>query len=219
MKELERRDFAKQTLKWGGALTLLAALNPPGVALGKGPGGPPGGGNPLKALQKNPFLQRDDLQPALKSLYMTYDSTAPYPHKFNDVISKGQLECLELIVSKGLEKKYVEHYVTTMKPILMRVKQRVKKEGPDKALHGMFEGTTCAYQLMERIDVKEGERSFPCPYGPALERCKKWLPERFFMEWKDVCNKWCIPVWQGFANVIGVKIAIKTGETCVVKLA
>jgi hypothetical protein len=150
---------------------------------------------------------------------MTYDSSAPYPHKFNDVISKGQLEYLELIVSKGLEKEYVEHYVTTLKPVLMRVKKMVKKAGPDKALHGMFEGTTCSYQLMERIDVKQGERSFPCPFNPALERCKKWLPGRFVLEWKDVCNKWCIPVWQGFANVIGVKIAIKTGETCVVKLA
>jgi len=131
MKELERRVFAKQTLKWGGALTLLTVLNPSRVVLGAGPGGP-GGGNPLKAMQKNPFLQRDDLQDALKSLYMTYDSTSPYPHKFNDVISKGQLECLELIVSKGLEKEYVEHSVTTMKPVLMRVKQMVKKRDPIK---------------------------------------------------------------------------------------
>jgi hypothetical protein len=215
MKELERRDFAKQTLKWGGALTLLTVFNPLGAAWGAGSSM----GNPLKALQKNPFLQRDDLQDALKSLYMTYDSTSPYPHKFNDVISKGQLEFLELIVSKGLEKKYVEHNITTMKPILMRVRKMVEKEGPDKALYGMFEGTTCSYQLMERIDVKQGERSFPCPYKAALERCKKWLPNRFFMKWEDVCNKWCIPSWQGFASVIGVKITIQTGEKCIVKLA
>jgi len=215
MKELKRRDFAKQTLKWGGALTLLTTLNASGSAWGAGPGM----GNPLKALQKNPFLQRNDLQNALKSLYMTYDSTSPYPHKFNDVISKGQVECLEFIVSKGLEKEYVEHNITTMKPILMRVKKMVEKEGPDKALYSMFEGTTCSYQLMERIDVKQGERSFPCPYKSALERCKKWLPNRFFMKWEDVCNKWCIPSWQGFASVIGVKITIQTGKTCIVKLA
>ena len=217
MEELKRRDFAKQTLKWGGgALGLLAAVNTPKAAWG---GGPPKMGNPLKALENNPFLQRDDLADALKSFYMTYDSTSPYPHKFNDVVSKGQLECLELIVSKGLEKEYVEHNVNTMKPVLMRVKKMVEKDGPDKALYGMFEGTTCSYQLMERINVKEGERSFPCPYKGALERCKKWLPERFFMEWEDVCNKWCIPSWQGFASVIGVKITVQTGETCNVKLA
>ena len=215
MNEVKRRDFAKQTLKWGGMLSLLAFLNPAKMAFGAGPGM----GNPLEAMQKNPFLQRDDLEAAVKSFYMTYDSTSPYPHKFNDVISKGQLECLEFIVSKGLEKDYVEHYVTTMTPILKRVKQLVAKDGPDQALKGMFEGTTCSYQLMERIDVKEGERSFPCPFGPALERCKKWLPNRFVMEWDEVCNKWCIPTWKGFANVIGVNIAITPGETCVVKLA
>ncbi len=236
MSDHERRDFTKQTLKWGGALTLLAAFSPARLIFGAGPGGPPGAapggppggkaggppagmGNPLKMMQENPFLQRNDLEDALKSMYMTYDSSRPYPHKFNDVISKGQLECLEFIVSKGLEKEYVEHYVTTMKPILQRIKQQVAKEGPDKALYGMFEGTTCSYQLMERIDVKQGERSFPCPYGPALERCKQWLPERFFMKWEDVCNKWCIPGWQGFAKEMEVKIAITPGETCVVKLA
>ena len=128
MDEVKRRDFAKQTLKWGGVLSLLAVLNPVKMAFGAGPGM----GNPLEAMQKNPFLQRDDLEAAIKSFYMTYDSTSPYPHKFNDVISKGQLECLEFIVSKELEKDYVEHYVTTMTPILQRVKQLVAKEGPIK---------------------------------------------------------------------------------------
>ena len=217
MKELERRDFAKQTLKWGGALTLLTVLNLPRVALGAGPG--PGSGNPLKTMQENPFLQREDLQDALKSLYMTYDSTSPYPHKFNDVISKGQLECLEFFLSQGLVKEYAEHYVSTMGPVLQRVKQIVEKEGPDKGLWGMFEGTSCGYQLFERINVKPGERSFPCPYKQALENCKKWLPNRFTMEWQDVCNKWCIPTWTGFAQGMGIKIAIQPGEICTIKLA
>ncbi len=56
MDEVKRRDFAKQTLKWGGVLSLLAVLNPARMALGAGPGM----GNPLEAVQKNPFLQRDD---------------------------------------------------------------------------------------------------------------------------------------------------------------
>ena len=55
MDELKRRDFAKQTLKWGGILSLLAVLNPTKAALGAGPGKE----NPLEAMQKNPFLQRD----------------------------------------------------------------------------------------------------------------------------------------------------------------
>jgi hypothetical protein len=214
MTELNRRNFAKQTVTWGGAaLTLLTFFNVPRAAWGAG------AGNPLQAIKENPFLQRDDLSDALKSFYMTYDSTSPYPHKFNDVISKGQLETLEFFISKGLVKEYAEHYVATMAPVLQRVKQIVEKEGPDKGLWGMFEGTSCGYQLFERIDVKPGERSFPCPYKPALENCKKWLPNRFTMEWQDVCSKWCTPTWQGFAQGMGIKIAIQPGEICTVKLA
>jgi hypothetical protein len=212
MTQPERRNFFKQTIKWGGALTLFTVLNSPRVVWVAGPG------NPLQTIKENTFLQRDDLADALKSLYMTYDSTSPYPHKFNDVISKGQLECLEFFISKGMDKEYVAHYIAVMAPVLQNIKQGVEKEGPEKSLYGLFEDTS-AYQLFERIEEKPGERSFPCPYKRALENCKKWLPNRFTMEWKDVCNKWCIPTWQGFAKVIGVNIAVQPGEICIVKLA
>jgi len=52
MKELERRDFAKQTLRWGGALTLLTVLNPPRAALGAGPGS----GKSTEGHAKEPLL-------------------------------------------------------------------------------------------------------------------------------------------------------------------
>ena len=36
--------------------------------------------------------------------------------------------------------------------------------------------------------------------------------------WEDVHDKWCIPLWKGFAKVIGIEIEIIPGETCCVKL-
>jgi len=172
----------------------------------------------LGPIKKNKVLQRDDLDDALKSLFMTYDSTRPYPHKFNETITKAQLEALECYILKGVEKEYVEHYITTMSPILKRIKQLVEKEGAEKGLVSMFEGTTCSYQLFERINVKPGERSFPCPYKGKLEDCKKWLGT-FTINWEDVCNKWCIPTWSGFAKEIGININIQPGEECRVTLA
>jgi hypothetical protein len=167
MTALNRRNFAKQTVTWGGAaLTLLTFFNVPRAAWGAG------AGNPLQAIKENPFLQRDDLSDALKSFYMTYDSTSPYPHKFNDVISKGQLETLEFFISKGLVKEYAEHYVATMAPVLQRVKQIVEKEGPDKGLWGMFEGTSCGYQLFERIDVKPGSAPSPVRTNQHLKTAR-----------------------------------------------
>jgi hypothetical protein len=207
MTELSRRDLAKQALQAGGFLTVLAALGLPAAAAAFD--------NPAKT---NPFLNRDDLDDALKSLYMTYDSTSPYPHKFNDVLSKARLRGFEFYVTKGLEKEYVKHYLSTMKPVFKKIKEQVKKDGPEKGLYSMFEGTSAGFQLYERIDIKPGERSFPCPYKGTLENCKKWLGT-FTIEWPMVCGKWCTPIWKGFADDIGIKINIQPGETCKVTLA
>ena len=104
MQECTRRELARQAAAWGGALSVLTILNFPGIAAAfKGPG------NPLAKMKNEKFLQRDDLQDALKSLYMTYDATNPYPHKFNDVIVKAQLRGLEFYIQKGLEKEYAAH--------------------------------------------------------------------------------------------------------------
>jgi hypothetical protein len=207
MSELTRRDFGKETLKWGGALSILAVLNIPEVALAF-----------KNAMLEDSFLQRDDIQDALKSLYTTYDTTSPYPHKFNETLTKGHLRAVDFFVKqKGLGKQYVEHYVTTMEPLLARIKKRIEKEGPDKGLEGMFEGTTCSYQLFENINIKPGERSFPCPYKEVLGHIDKWLGT-FTITWEDVCNNWCIPTWSGFAEKMEIKVAVQPGDECSIKL-
>jgi hypothetical protein len=207
MAELTRRAFGKRALECAGALSVLTTLTFPAAAKT--------GGDPLK---ENAFLNRDDLDDALKSLYTTYDSHLPYPHKFNDVLTKYHLIALDFFVLKGLDKEYAQHYVDTQERILQRIGKMAKKEGPDKGLYGMFEGTTCSYQLFERINIKPGERSFPCPYKGALEVYGRFL-KTFSIEWKDVCDKWCTPTWVGFADRIGIKVSVHPGEECQVKLA
>jgi hypothetical protein len=207
MNQLTRRDFGKNAFM----LSCLTALGLPRAAHAAT------AGDFLDKVKNDPFIQRDDIQYAIKSYYQTYNCTTPYPHKFNEVVTKWHLRSLQFCIDHTIEKDHVDHYVTTMAPILKRVKSRVGTKGPDAALNGMFEGTTCAYQLFEHIDVKPGERTFPCPYKYLLEQCKKYLGT-FTLNWEDVCGKWCTPVWNGFAKEIGVTITIKTGETCSVKL-
>ena len=207
MNQLTRRDFGKNAFM----LSCLTALGLPRAAHAAT------AGDFLDKVKNDPFIQRDDIQYAIKSYYQTYNCTTPYPHKFNEVVTKWHLRSLQFCINHKIEKDHVDHYVTTMAPILKRVKSRVGTKGPDAALNGMFEGTTCAYKLFEHIDVKPGERTFPCPYKYLLEQCKKYLGT-FTLNWEDVCGKWCTPVWNGFAKEIGVAITIKTGETCSVKL-
>lgn len=212
MEKLNRRDFAKKALGGGGLLTLITAFNFPGVASAFS--------GPEIVVPTNKFLNRPDLGDALKSLYMTYDSTTPYPHKFNETISKHQLRALEFFVSKNMDKEYAEHYVTTMKPVLLKIKEAVEKEkNPEKALVALFDDNPCAFQLFDHINVKPGERSFPCPYKGKLQDCKYWLGTFTHIEWKDVCDRWCIPTWNGFAETLGIKIKIKPSDVCKVQLA
>jgi hypothetical protein len=81
----------------------------------------------------------------------------------------------------------------------------------------MFERTSCSYQLYERITIEEFQRTFPCPFKPVLEEMQK-DPGTLKIEWKDVCEKWCIPVWSSFAERAGVKIKANPGETCKVRV-
>jgi hypothetical protein len=203
MRTLSRRDFGKKTL----LLSCVTALGLPASAAAF-----------FDKMQKDTFLQRDDLEHALKSYYMTYDSTTPYPHKFNEVLTKQQLRSLQFHLDHGADRDYVAHYIRIMTPALQRISQLVQQEGAEQGLREMFEGTPSSYQLFERIDIAEGQRTFPCPYNELLGYCKQYLPT-FTMEWKDVCGKWCTPVWTGFAAKIGFELLVQPGETCTVKVA
>ena len=202
MTEITRRTFGKQTLLF----SFLTTVSFPGTVMAM-----------FDKINKNEFLKRADLADAVKSLYMTYDGTSKYLHKFNDVIVKTQLSSLQFHILKGIEKEYVDHYLTTMEPLLQRVKKLVEEEGSEIGLYSMFEGTSCSYQLFERIDITPGQRSLPCPYKEILGYCKQYLGT-FPITWQEVCSKWCTPTWTGFAEKIGLKISILPGETCVVKL-
>ena len=174
MTDISRRSFTKKSV----LLSCLAALAPATPAMAM-----------FDKVQKDAFLARDDLGDALKSLYMTYDATYPYDHKFNETLVKDQLRNLQFSGEMSINAEQIDHYIMTNKPILKRIKALVEKEGSEKALASLFDDEPCSYQLFEHINIKVGERSFPCPYKSNLEHGKKWL-KTFSIEWSDVCNKW-----------------------------
>jgi hypothetical protein len=202
MTQVSRRTFGKQTVLF----SVFAALSIPGKAMAF-----------LDKIEKKQFLKRDDIQYAMKSLFITYDGTSKYLHKFNDVVTKTQLRSLQFHINKGLDKEYVDHYISTMEPVLQRIKQMVETEGTEKGLSSLFEDNPSAYQLFERINVNPNQRSFPCPYKEMLQYCEKYL-KTFPMPWEDVCSRWCTPTWKGFAEKIGINVSVHPGATCEVKL-
>ena len=200
--KLDRRDFAKKVIA-AGFLTALPMLTLPEEAL---------------AWMDGKFAEREDLADAMKVLVKTYSDTRPYPHKFNDALVKAQLSDIDFIVGKGLHKEFAQHYVDTLGVLVNKyIKTGVEKFGKDIFLWGVFERTSCSYQLYEHIDISDGQRSFPCPFKPILDQIQKGMGT-YSITWDDVHNKWCKLVWIGFAEVAGVKIKVLPGETCKVQV-
>ncbi len=165
------------------------------------------------------FRERQDLADAFKALEKTYSDITPYPHKFNDALVKLQLRDLDFAVKKGFDKEFADHFVLTLGvPIERHIKPAIAMLGKDCLLWGIFERTSCGYQLYERINIsKKNERSFPCPYKSILGHIQG-ADVNYGIKWKDVCEKWCSRTWNGFATTAGVKVKIYPGETCKVKV-
>lgn len=200
--DMSRRNFAKKLLGIG-ALSSLAVSIVPETAMAWLNGG---------------FSQREDLADAIKVLVKTYSDTKPYPHKFNDALVKMHLRNLDFVVRQGIWKERAEHYVWTLGVVVDRhIKKGIEMFGKDAFLWGNFERTSCSYQLYEHIEIKDGERAVPCPFKPILDQIQKGMGT-YRITWDDVHNKWCIPVWEGFAKNVGVKIKVEPGEICRVKV-
>jgi hypothetical protein len=203
-EKITRRNFAKKAVGLG-FLSSLTLLNLPEAA---------------QAWLDGGFAERDDLGDALKVLERTYNGPGHYPHKFYDGLVKVHLRNLDFAVKKGLEKEHAQHYVDILGVVVEKyIKKNIPKMGKDIFLWGVFERTSCSYQLYEWIDIKEGERSFPCPFEYILGKINKSMGT-YDITWNDVCEKWCSPVWHGFAKKAGdIKIKVEPGKTCKVKLA
>lgn len=171
-----------------------------------------------KAWMDGKLHEREDLGDGIKALIRTYSDVDPYPHKFNDALVKLHLRDLDFAIRSGVDKEFADHYVLTLGvPIARHIKPAIEKFGKDCFLWGIFERTSCSYQLYERITVKKNERSFPCPYKPILDHIQN-NDVTYIIRWKDVCDKWCSRIWSGFAATAGVQIKIKTGTICKVKV-
>jgi len=199
---ISRRDFTKKAAGIS-AISLFALMSLPQAAF---------------SWMNGKFEEREDLNDGLKAIIKTYSTTEPYPLKFNEGLVRQHLRSLDFAMRKGVAKEHAEHFVYVLGPVLERhIKPAVAKLGKGIFLWGIFERTGCSYQLYEHINIKEGERTFACPYKRPLEYHNKEIGT-YNIKWKDVCANWCSLTWNGFAKVAGVEIKIEPGETCKVSV-
>ncbi|MGA0018885.1 MAG: hypothetical protein ACO3IL_02705, partial [Steroidobacteraceae bacterium] len=96
----------------------------------------------------------------------TLNDTAPYPHDMNDALVKMHLGSVQFAKNQGVVNEYVTHDIKTMAPMLQRLKGMIDSTGEKEiALAGIFDRTTCLYQLCMDLHSEPGKRSFTFPYS------------------------------------------------------
>jgi hypothetical protein len=189
-----------------------------GGAAGSGGGPPPwvkammaGGGNQSMAAMlatSSGFEGREKLLgDAVSMAIHTLNDTAPYQHDMNDALVKMHLTSVQFAKNAGIVADYVEHDVKTMQPMLQRLKGMIEKTGEKEiALAGIFDRTTCLYQLCLDLKSEPGRRSFAFPYTKVLEISRQ--QGLFDLSDEEMHQLWLKPRILGYAATLGVKLDV-----------
>ena len=203
-------------ISWAMKKMMAGAGGPPGAGGGGGP--PPwvkammaggGGGSMAQMLATSSgFEGREELLgQAVSMAIRTLKDSAPYQHEMNDALVKMHLTSVQFAKNEGVVRDYVEHDVKTMQPMLQRLKGMIEKTGEKEiALAGIFDRTTCLYQLCLDLKSEPGKRSFTFPYTTVLEIGKRI--GQFDMTPQELHEIWLKPRILGYADVLGVKLNV-----------
>jgi hypothetical protein len=94
-----------------------------------------------------------------------------------------------------------------MQPMLQRLKGMIEKTGEKEiALAGIFDRTTCLYQLCLDLKSEPGKRSFSFPFSKVLAISRRI--GQFDLTDDEVHRQWLKPRIEGYAAVLGVKLDI-----------
>ncbi|MFZ9708767.1 MAG: hypothetical protein ACO3CV_03900 [Steroidobacteraceae bacterium] len=184
-----------------------------------GGGGPPpwvkammaGGGNQSMAAMlatSSGFEGREKLLgDAVSMAIRTLNDTAPYAHDMNDALVKMHLNSVQFAKNAGVIEDYVAHDIATMQPMLQRLKGMIEKTGEKEiALAGIFDRTTCLYQLCLDLKSEPGKRSFTFPYSKVLAVSRRI--GQFDLTDQQMHELWLKPRLLGYAAALGVKINV-----------
>jgi hypothetical protein len=137
----------------------------------------------------------------------TLRDSMPYQHEMNDALVKMHLNSVQFAKNRGLLQQYVEHDVRTMMPMLSRMKGIIEKTGnKETALVGMFDRTTCLYQLCLDLEASPGKRTFTFPFSHVLDISRRI--GQFDLTNEEVHEHWLKARLHGYAAVMGVRIHV-----------
>lgn len=206
MNDAHRASAADSSQTGGPPAHARAAGGPP-----PGVGGPPGTAGGPPATMEGPvsgFEGREEmLGRAVALAIRTLKDAVPYQHEMNDALVKMHLTAVQFAKNTGTIQQFVEHDIKTMMPMLARMKGIIEKTGNKEiALIGMFDRTTCLYQLCMDLHVSPGTREFTFPFSTVLAMGKRI--GQFDLSDQEVHEIWLKPRLLGYARVMGVNIEV-----------
>lgn len=137
----------------------------------------------------------------------TLKDSAPYQHEINDALVKMHLNSVQFAKNAGVIEDYVKHDIKAMQPMLQRLKGMIEKTGEKEiALAGIFDRTTCLYQLCLDLEKAPGVRTFTFPYTTVLDISRRI--GQFDLTDKEMHELWLKPRLLGYAEALGVKISV-----------
>jgi len=209
-----KKGIKARLISWAMKKMMASAGGPPGSG-----GGPPpwvkammAGGAPQSMAAmlatSSGFEGREKLLgDAVSMAIRTLKDSAPYQHDMNDALVKMHLNSVQFAKDHGCVQDYVDHDIKTMQPMLQRLKGMIDKTGEKEiALAGIFDRTTCLYQLCLDLKVEPGKRSFTFPYSKVLEISRRI--GQFDLTDREMHDLWLKPRIKGYAATLGVPLDV-----------
>ena len=102
---------------------------------------------------------------AMTQLVRTLNHNQSYQHEMNDALVKMTLDHIMFAKRNGMLKQMVDEDINSQRQQLERVRKLIERTGNrDLAIVGIFEQTSCFFQLVDRTERAPGRVTYRSPY-------------------------------------------------------
>lgn len=171
--------------------------------LGKAVGDAIAGVSPTKGPEHQFAGREEMLGKAVATAIKTINHNRGYQHETNDALVKMTLDHIQVAKKLDAFDAVLEQDMHSTRKQLERVGSMIQKTGnKDLAIVGVFEQTTCFFQLVEQTTRSPGKIVYQSPFGRVLSVTR--LMGIHDLTEEEIHTRWTIPRLQRYGQTLGV---------------
>ncbi|HEU4531242.1 MAG TPA: hypothetical protein VFR59_08645 [Steroidobacteraceae bacterium] len=144
---------------------------------------------------------------AVSTAIKTINHNRGYQHETNDALVKMTLDHIQVAKKLDAFEAVLDQDLHSTRKQLERVGGMIQKTGnKDLAIVGVFEQTTCFFQLVEQTTRSPGKITYQSPFGRVLSVTR--LMGIHDLTEEEIHNRWTIPRLQRYAKTLGVEFDV-----------